>query len=109
MKIFKKTFKSICDSCGEFLHTDTQYCEKCGAETVRKATKEDYSKYEIIAEKKHKESKKESEGLKREDDRVKKEADKVKKEADRVKKEARKAEKEAKKEAERAEKKIRQT
>jgi len=46
MKVFKKTFKFICGECGNFSTTQTEYCEKCGANAVRQATHEDYSKRE---------------------------------------------------------------
>lgn len=46
IKRFKKTYKFICDDCGEFLHTKMEFCEKCGGTALRKATKEDYLKYE---------------------------------------------------------------
>lgn len=46
MKTFKKTFKFICEECGEFSHTEHEYCEKCGAKALRKAIKDDYVKYE---------------------------------------------------------------
>lgn len=45
LKRFKKTYKYICNGCGEFMHTKTDYCEKCGSSDMRKANKEDYSKY----------------------------------------------------------------
>ncbi|MFX1379280.1 MAG: hypothetical protein ACFFA4_09310 [Promethearchaeota archaeon] len=96
-KTFRKTFKLICDSCGEFTHTDTLYCEKCGAKAIREATKEDYEKHEKAATEKTKESRKVADGLKRDDEEVKKKADKVKKDK-------KKADKEAEKEAERVEK-----
>jgi uncharacterized OB-fold protein len=45
-KLFKKTYKYICSSCGEFLHTFREYCEYCGEkDSVRDATKEDYENY----------------------------------------------------------------
>jgi hypothetical protein len=103
MKTFKKTFKLICDSCGEFTHTDTQYCEKCGAEAVRPATKEDYEKHSKEADDKIKESRKVADGLRKEDDKVKKKADKVKKEKRKAEKEAERVEWEAEREAEEAE------
>ena len=46
LKLFKKTFKFVCNECGEFGHTQTEYCEKCGAMAMRKATNEDYLRYE---------------------------------------------------------------
>lgn len=43
--LFKKTYRYVCSSCGEFTHTLTEYCEKCGEkDSLRKATKEDYKK-----------------------------------------------------------------
>ena len=44
IKLFKKTFPYICNECGEFAHTQHKYCDKCGAEALRKALKEDYEK-----------------------------------------------------------------
>ncbi|MFW9901957.1 MAG: hypothetical protein ACFFDY_11855 [Candidatus Thorarchaeota archaeon] len=46
IKRFKKTYKFICDDCGEFMHTKTEYCEKCGSNNMRKAKHDDYIKYE---------------------------------------------------------------
>lgn len=44
-KLFKKTYPFICDKCGEFAHTDQEYCDKCGASnSLRKAEKADYKK-----------------------------------------------------------------
>ncbi|MFW9969566.1 MAG: hypothetical protein ACFFDF_05145 [Candidatus Odinarchaeota archaeon] len=80
MKTFKKTFKLICDSCKEFTHTDTQYCENCGSDTLRKATKDDYERYEKIATQKSKESRHVADELRKEDNKIKKDADKVRKE-----------------------------
>ncbi len=105
MKTFKKTFNIICDSCGEFTHTDTQYCEKCGAQSLREATKEDYEKYETIADKISKDSREETGVIEREEEKVKKKADKVKKDTKRAKKDADKAERKSEKDAEKAEKK----
>jgi len=45
-KLFKKTFPLICDECGEFAHTAHDFCNKCGAEALRKATKEDYKNHQ---------------------------------------------------------------
>jgi len=103
MKTFKKTFKFICDSCGEFLHADSQYCEKCGAETVRLATKEDYEKHGKAADVKHKKSRKVSDGLKKEAGKAKKQSDRVEKEKRKVEKEADRVEWEAEREADKAE------
>jgi len=45
-KLFKKTYKFICSNCGEFSHTNRDYCETCGKEnTIRKAKKEDFDSY----------------------------------------------------------------
>ena len=44
-KLFKKTFLFICNDCGEFAHTVYEFCDKCGAEGLRKATKEDYKNH----------------------------------------------------------------
>ena len=41
-KLFKRTFTLICDNCGEFAHTQQPFCDKCGKEALRKATKGDY-------------------------------------------------------------------
>jgi len=44
-KLFKKTYRYVCNSCGEFSHTLADYCEKCGGkDSLRKAIKEDYKK-----------------------------------------------------------------
>ncbi len=99
MKTFKKTFKFICDSCGEFLHADSQYCEKCGAETVRSAMKEDYEKHGKAADVKHKESRKVSDGLKKDAGKAKKKAYKIRREEDKAEKVADRAEWEAEREA----------
>jgi rRNA maturation endonuclease Nob1 len=46
-KLFKKTYKYICSSCGKFSHTHTEYCESCGGKnTMREAFKEDFKKHE---------------------------------------------------------------
>ena len=42
--LFKKTYQYVCDSCGEFTHTLTEFCEKCGEKSLRKAKKDDYKK-----------------------------------------------------------------
>jgi len=44
-KLFKRTFPYVCGSCGEFSHTEMQFCDKCGAESLRKATKTDYKNH----------------------------------------------------------------
>ncbi|MFX0028906.1 MAG: hypothetical protein ACFE8B_06840 [Candidatus Hermodarchaeota archaeon] len=45
IKLFKKTYPFICDKCGEFAHTEQEYCDKCGASnSLRKAEKADYKK-----------------------------------------------------------------
>jgi hypothetical protein len=46
MKTFKKSFKFLCDECGEFAQSEAEYCDKCGTKTMRKATNDDYTKYE---------------------------------------------------------------
>ena len=46
-KTFKKTFTFVCDECGEFAHTETEYCEKCGGQALRKAINEDYTRHEM--------------------------------------------------------------
>ncbi|MFX1566748.1 MAG: hypothetical protein ACFFCV_00115 [Promethearchaeota archaeon] len=46
IKRFKKTYKFICDDCGEFMHTKADFCEKCGSKNMRKPTRDDYLKYE---------------------------------------------------------------
>ena len=38
-KLFKKTYKFICSSCGEFSHTDREYCEICGEKFTTKRGK----------------------------------------------------------------------
>lgn len=51
-KLFKKTYPYVCDSCGEFTHTLTEYCEKCGEkDSLRKATKQDYKKAKNLRKK----------------------------------------------------------
>jgi hypothetical protein len=50
MKTFRETFKFICERCGEFSQTIRGYCKKCGAHVSRKATKEDYTKFELMRE-----------------------------------------------------------
>lgn len=45
-KLFKKTYKYICSSCGEFSHTERDYCEACGEKgSIHKAIKQDYESY----------------------------------------------------------------
>ncbi|MFX0040331.1 MAG: hypothetical protein ACFFCY_08100 [Promethearchaeota archaeon] len=92
-KMFKKTYKLICDSCGEFTHSSTQYCEKCGSEAIRKATKEDYAAHERKEVVESKESRKHTEEVQKEDAKIKKETDRVEKEARKVEKEAAKVQK----------------
>lgn len=46
-KTFKMTFKFVCNECGEFAYTNLEYCEKCGEKALRKATNEDYTRYEM--------------------------------------------------------------
>ena len=91
MKRFKETYKLICDECGEFLHTKMEFCEKCGATAMRKATNEDYSKYE-------------TEGKADKADRRA-----VKKAGKKAEDKAEKAEKKAEDKAEKAEKKAEET
>jgi hypothetical protein len=79
IKLFKKTFKFICDDCGEFTHTETEYCEKCGANALRKATGDDYMKHEKIAVEYHKETKKKHDETKKEAKQEAKKAKKAKK------------------------------
>ncbi|MFW9867880.1 MAG: hypothetical protein ACFFEN_17430 [Candidatus Thorarchaeota archaeon] len=44
-KLFKKTYPYICKECGEFAHTQNEYCDKCGAEhSLRIAEKADYKR-----------------------------------------------------------------
>jgi uncharacterized OB-fold protein len=44
-KLFKKTYPYICSKCGEFAHTNQEYCDKCGAaKSLKKAEKADYKK-----------------------------------------------------------------
>jgi len=43
-KLFKKTYQYVCGSCGEFTHTLTEFCEKCGEKSLKKAKKADYKK-----------------------------------------------------------------
>ena len=46
-KLFRKTYKFICTDCGEFSHSDREYCEKCGGQnSMRSATSKDYKKIE---------------------------------------------------------------
>ena len=116
MKRFKKTYKIICDECGEFLHTKMEFCEKCGATAMRKATREDYSKYETEgkADKADRKAVKkagdkvevaEKRAVKRAEDEVEK-AEKAEKKAE---DKAEKAEKKAEDKAEKAEKKAEET
>lgn len=91
MKFFKKTYKFICSECGEFAHTEREYCENCGEQALRKATKDDYEKYE----KKRLSAEKET-ARKLKETRI---------ETVKAEKAAAKAEKEAKKEANKTEKK----
>ena len=57
IKLFKKTFKFVCDECGKFGHTQTEYCEVCGSKAMRKAKKEDYLEHEISIKKEGNETK----------------------------------------------------
>jgi len=45
-KWFRKSYPFICDECGEFLHTEYEICEICGAPALRKATKADYIEHD---------------------------------------------------------------
>ena len=81
MKSFKKTFKIVCDECGDFTASDTEYCEKCGAKAMRQATSEDYSRYEKSAVKDAKETKKLYDEGKKISDKAKKDAHKATKDA----------------------------
>jgi len=43
LESYKDTFPYICNSCGEFAHTLTEYCEKCGTkDSLREANNNDY-------------------------------------------------------------------
>ncbi|MFX1350556.1 MAG: hypothetical protein ACFE92_17935 [Promethearchaeota archaeon] len=45
---YKQTFPYICDSCREFIHTLTEYCESCGSKgSLRKAMNRDYEEQRI--------------------------------------------------------------
>ncbi|MGB5910136.1 MAG: hypothetical protein WBH31_02965 [Promethearchaeia archaeon] len=44
MKAFKRSYKYICEKCGKFSHIRRGYCIICGAQALRKATKDDYKK-----------------------------------------------------------------
>jgi rRNA maturation endonuclease Nob1 len=44
-KLFKRTFPFVCNDCGEFAHTEHAFCDKCGAQALRKAKKEDYKNH----------------------------------------------------------------
>jgi len=101
MKAFKKTFKFICGECGNFSTTQTEYCEKCGANAVRQATHEDYSKREKegkagIAERRTK---------MRAEDKAEKAEDKAEDKAEKAEKAEKRAEEKAEKAEKRAEEK----
>ncbi|MFX1302615.1 MAG: hypothetical protein ACFFBV_00615 [Promethearchaeota archaeon] len=96
IKIFKKTFKFICDECGEFTHTETEYCEKCGVQAIRKATNEDYTRYEMEKMRDVKEQRIEIEKA----EETRKVAEKAEKVAEKAEKAAQKAAKKAKRKAE---------
>ena len=51
VKLFKRTFPFICNDCGEFAHTAHEFCGKCGAEGLRKATKADYKNHKLLGRK----------------------------------------------------------
>ena len=44
MKTFKRNYKYTCEKCGKFSRIRRDYCRVCGAQTLRKATKDDYRK-----------------------------------------------------------------
>ncbi len=96
MRLFKKTFKFICGECENFSTTQTDYCEKCGANAVRQATNEDYSKR----------GKEEKTGIaeRKTERRAEDKAERAEEKAERAEKKAEeKAEKRAEKRAEKAE------
>jgi len=45
-KGIKKSMKFLCNECGEFFPTSTEYCDKCGSNDIRKATNKDLSRFE---------------------------------------------------------------
>ncbi len=50
-KLFKQTYKFICEECGEFSHTDREYCEQCGSQNaIRSAKNKDYKEKEAEVE-----------------------------------------------------------
>jgi len=99
MRLFKKTFKFICGECENFSTTQTDYCEKCGANAVRKATNEDYSK----REKEDKVGRTERRTEMRAEDKAEKAEDKAEKAEDKAEKAEKKAEDKAEKAEKRAE------
>ena len=107
IKTFKKTFQFICEQCGEFAHTETEYCEICGTKTLRKATKEDYAKYEREKMRETKETRAvflEAQKVEKAEIKIEKavgkEADKAKKAAEKLEIKADKAEEKAKRKVE---------
>jgi len=44
MKAFKRSYKYTCEKCGKFSSIRRDYCRICGAQALRKATKDDYKK-----------------------------------------------------------------
>jgi len=44
MKAFKRSYKYTCEKCGKFSRIKRDYCRICGAQALRKATKDDYKK-----------------------------------------------------------------
>ena len=44
MKMFKITFKYICEGCGKYFRIKREHCMNCGAKALRKAKKNDYRK-----------------------------------------------------------------
>lgn len=98
IKIFKKTFLFVCDECGEFAPAKLEYCENCGEKALRKATNEDYTRYEMETKKINKEQRIEFEKA----DEIRKVAERAEKVAEKAKKAVDKADKKAKKAAEKA-------
>ena len=105
IKFFKKSFKFVCNECGNFAHTETTYCEKCGVGALRKATKEDYIRYEMETTRDSKERRIEIERV----DETRKVAERAEKVADKARRVAEKTEKEVEKKAEKAKRKAERT
>jgi hypothetical protein len=110
IKTFKKTFRFICEQCGEFAHTETEYCEICGTKTLRKATKDDYAKYEREKMRETKETRavfEEAQKVEKAEIKAEKAAEKVADKAElKVKKAVEKAEIKAEKAEEKAKKEV---